>query len=252
VITDSAFYAVAVPAVLLAGISKGGFAGGVGFIGVVLLTFVIPAAEAAAILLPILCIMDLTGGWAYRNAWHRPSMAVLLPGALIGVVIGAFLFRSFSDQYLRLIVGSIGVVFGINYYLRRGASAPPRTPSIAAGTFWGVVSGFTSTLIHAGAPAYSVYMLPKRLETALYVGTSAIFFMIVNYVKLVPYAWLGLFDARNLTTSLVLAPLAPVGVWLGVWLQRRIAPGPFYRICYALLLLSGAKLMWDGVAPWFG
>ncbi len=240
------------PAILLAGISKGGFAGGVGFIGVVLMTFMLPAADAAAILLPILCVMDIAGGWAYRNAWHKPSMAALVPGALVGIAIGALLFREFSDQYLRLIVGSIGVVFAINYYVGRRTGAAPRPPSAAAGWFWGAVSGFTSTLIHAGAPAYSVYMLPKRLDTALYVGTSAIFFLIVNYVKLLPYWWLGLFDARNLMTSLVLAPLAPVGVWLGILLQRRIAPGPFYRICYALLLLSGAKLMWDGVRPWFG
>ena len=249
-ITDPTFYLVAVPAILLAGISKGGFAGGVGFIGVVLMTFVVPAADAAAILLPILCIMDLTGGWAYRKTWDRTSIAVLLPGALVGVALGALLFREFSDQYLRLIVGSIGVVFAIDYWVgRRGAKAPV-TPSAAAGAFWGLVSGFTSTLIHAGAPAYSVYMLPKRLDRAIYVGTSAVFFLIVNYVKLVPYAWIGLFDARNLVTALVLAPLAPVGVWLGVRLQRHIAPGPFYRICYALLLISGAKLMWDGIQPW--
>lgn len=240
------------PAILLAGISKGGFAGGVGFIGVVLITFVIPAADAAAILLPILCIMDIAGGWAYRKTWDRPSMRALLPGALVGIAAGALLFREFSDQYLRLTVGAIGVVFALDYWIGRRGAGAPATPSAASGMLWGAVSGFTSTLIHAGAPAYSVYMLPKRLDRAVYVGTSAMFFLVVNYVKLLPYWWIGLFDARNLTTSLVLAPLAPVGIWLGVWLQRRIAAAPFYRICYGLLLLSGAKLMWDGVRPWLG
>jgi len=79
------------------------------------------------------------------------------------------------------------------------------------------------------------------------VGTTVVFFAVINAVKLVPYAWLGLFDARNLATSAVLAPLAPVGIWCGVKLMRRIPEALFYRICYGILLVVGAKLLWDGL-----
>jgi uncharacterized protein len=106
----------------------------------------------------------------------------------------------------------------------------------------------TSTIAHAGGPPLAIYLLPQRLDKAVMVGTTVIFFALINLVKLVPYAWLGLFDARNLATSLALAPLAPLGIWLGVLSMRRLPELWFYRICYGLLLVVGAKLLWDGVA----
>jgi len=114
--------------------------------------------------------------------------------------------------------------------------------------FWSSVSGLTSTIAHAGGPPLSIYLLPLRLDKAVMVGTTVVFFAVINLVKLVPYAWLGLFDGRNLATSLALAPLAPVGIWMGVNLMRRIPETVFYRICYAILAVVGVKLLWDGIA----
>ena len=132
------------------------------------------------------------------------------------------------------------------YLGRAGAKAAER--STPKGLFWSAFSGLTSTIAHAGGPPLSVYLLPQQLDKAVLVGTTVIFFAVINLVKLVPYAWLGLFDARNLATSLVLSPLAPVGIGLGVFLMRRTSERLFYRIAYALLLVVGVKLAWDGIA----
>lgn len=246
-ITDPVFYAVAIPAILLVGISKGGFGSGAGMLATPLIAMVVPIPQAAAILLPLLLVMDAAGLWAYRGVFSRENMRVILAGGVAGVILGTLTFRYFSDAWLRVALGAIAVAFVAQRFLFRGSDAPtPR--STAKGLFWSAVSGLTSTVAHAGGPPLSVYLLPQRLDKAVLVGTTVVFFAVINLVKVAPYAWLGLFDTRNLSTSLVLAPLAPVGIFLGVWLLRRMSQELFYRISYALLLVVGAKLLWDGFA----
>jgi uncharacterized membrane protein YfcA len=108
-------------------------------------------------------------------------------------------------------------------------------------------SGFTSFVAHAGGPPLNAYLLPLRLEPLAYAGTAAVFFAAINLAKWLPYAWLGLIDRTNLATSLVLLPIAPLGVWLGVYLARRIASTWFYRVAYTGMFLTGVKLLWDGL-----
>jgi uncharacterized membrane protein YfcA len=246
----SGFLVVAVLAILLTGISKGGFAGGLGGFAVPLMALYISPADAAGIMLPILCLMDLFGLHAYRNRWSRAHLRILLPGALVGIALGALTFRAITADGVRLLVGAIAIAFTLNQWLglasriaRRDVPAGPRS-----GRFWAAVSGFTSTLAHAGGPPYAVYMLSQKLDKTSYVATAAVFFTVVNYVKAVPYFYMGQFHAGNLSTSLAFAPLAPIGIWLGVWLHRRLPEGPFYRIAYVLLFLTGLKLVYDGIA----
>jgi uncharacterized membrane protein YfcA len=124
----------------------------------------------------------------------------------------------------------------------------PASRSVPKGLFWSTCAGVTSTIAHAGGPPLSVYLLPLRLDKAVMVGTTVIFFAVINLVKVAPYAWLGLFDAGTLYTALVLVPLAPIGIALGIFTMRRLSQDTFYRVCYGLLLVVGAKLIWDGIA----
>ncbi|QJR15821.1 sulfite exporter TauE/SafE family protein [Usitatibacter palustris] len=231
------------------GISKGGFGSGVGILATPLMALTLPMSQAAAIMLPILCVMDLAGIYAYRGKWSRENMKLILWGGILGVVIGAFTFRFFDDALLRVGIGAFAIAFVI-YRLSGDHTAPPAPRSVPKGLFWSTMGGFTSTLIHAGGPPLNVYLLPQRLEKVQFVATTVLFFTVINYVKLVPYAWLGLFDARNLTTSAVLIPLAPVGIFMGVWIMKRIPQESFYRLCYAMLLVVGGKLLYDGIRGW--
>jgi uncharacterized membrane protein YfcA len=245
-IGDPLFWLAAVPGVLLFGISKGGFAGGFGIVTVPLMALAIPPQQAAAILLPILLAMDVGAVWAYRRSWDRGLMKVLLPAGLLGTVIGTFGFRLLSADAIKLLLGLIAVGFVLHRMRTRRPAAPAR-PSALKGAFWASISGFTSFIAHAGGPPLSVYLLPLRLSPTLLVGTVAIMFAAINWSKVLPYWWLGLFSAQNLATSAALAPVGLAGVALGVWLHRRVNEALFYRLVYAFLLLTGAKLLYDGL-----
>ncbi len=247
-ITDPWFYAAAVPAVLVAGISKGGFGGGVGFVSVPLIAMVISPIQAAAVMLPILCLMDVFGLWAYRATWDRRNVAIMVPGALAGIAVGAFTFRYLDDDLVRLMIGTIAVVFALYYWFGGARARRQRPASIGAGGLWSAVAGFTSFVAHAGGPPVQVYLLPQRMDKTLFVGTTVIFFFVVNYAKLVPYAIIGQFTAENLGTALVLAPLAPFGMRLGIRLHGVVSQALFYRLCYGALTITGTKLIWDWAA----
>ena len=246
-IPDPWFYVAAIPAILLIGISKGGFGSGAGIFATPLMALTVPIPQAAAILLPILCVMDVAGLWAYRGRFSRENLRPLLAGGLLGVALGTLTFRYCDESWIRVILGLMALGFVLQRYAVR-AGGPPAQHSARKGFFWSTVAGLTSTIAHAGGPPLSIYLLPLRLDKAVMVGTTVVFFAVINFVKLVPYAWLGLFDPRNLTTSAALAPLAPVGIWIGVSLMRRIPEALFYRISYTILLVVGAKLLWDGIA----
>jgi uncharacterized membrane protein YfcA len=245
-----AFYLVAILAVLLTGMVKGGFGTGAGGLAVPLMSIYVAPSEAAGIMLPILCAMDIFSVHAYRGRWSREHLGALLPGALVGIGIGALAFGALPVNAIRLLIGLIAVTFTLNSWLRWTARLAARMakPGRAAGAFWGAASGFTSTLAHAGGPPFAVYMLPQRIDKTALVATSAVFFLVVNYVKLVPYAFLGQLNAANLTTALMFAPLAPIGIWLGVWLHRRASQAAFYHVSYTLLFVTGMKLVWDALA----
>ena len=249
-ITDPWFYAAAVPAVLLFGIAKGGFGGGLGVLAVPLMALVVSPLQAAAVLLPILCVMDLVGLWAYRGRWIWPELRLLIPASMVGIAVGALLFGFMSAASVRIIVGIVAIVFTLHYAYstrHKADAALPHFPP-AAGIAAGVAGGFTSFIAHSGGPPISMYLLRRPLDRTDFVATTVLLFAVINYVKLLPYGWLGQLSAANLVTSLVLAPLAPIGVYTGVWLHRRVSDRFFFRLMYVLLFIVGCKLLYDGIA----
>lgn len=244
-ITDPLFYLFAIPAVLIFGMAKGGFGGGIAIIAVPLMALTVPPIQAAAILLPLLVAMDLVALWSFRGQWSKINLKMTLPGAIVGILIGAFTFRYLSEDTIRILIGLIAVAFCLNYWLKR-ENKKLQPPNIIRGSLWGCISGFTSFGIHSGGAPISVYLLPQQMEKTLLMGTFAVFFMVVNLVKLIPYAWLGQFDNTNLMTSLVLLPVAPIGVRLGYYLLHKINEVTIYRLAYFFLFIMGLKLLWDG------
>jgi uncharacterized membrane protein YfcA len=250
-ITDPLFYAAAVPAVLLTGISKGGFGSALGGVAVPLMALAVSPVQAAAVMLPILCLMDLVGLRAYYRKWDTDNLKIMLPGALIGIVIGALTFGMLSESAIRLMIGGLAIAFTINNWLGLAARQQTAGRSPVKGTFWCGLSGLTSFIAHAGGPPVMVYMLPQQLDKVRYVATISVFFAFVNAAKLVPYAWLGQFSSDNLATSLALAPLVPLGVRFGMWLQDKVNTTWFYRIAQAGLLATGVQLIYKDIGNLF-
>jgi len=246
-IGDPSFYLAALPAILIAGISKGGFGGGIALVAVPLMALVIPPAQAAAVMLPILILMDAIGVVAYRRLFDMAALRVMLPGALVGIALGGLAFDRLSPAALRLIIGVIALVFVASYACGGGARRAARKPSPWLGALCGAISGFTSTLAHAGSPPAQIYLLPLRVDKTVFVATSVVFFAAVNLIKLVPYALIGQFSATNLLTALILAPLAALGMVLGIRLHGLVDAATFYRLCYVFVALTGLKLIYDGL-----
>jgi uncharacterized membrane protein YfcA len=166
----------------------------------------------------------------------------MLPGAVIGVAAAWVLAAHVSDVALRLAVGIIGVAFMLNGWLRKMPTEASK-PSALGGVFWGGLSGFTSTLVQAGAPPFQIHLLPQRLPKLTFVGTNMIFFAAINWFKLVPYSGLGEFSTRTLTTSLMLLPLAVATNFLGIWLVRVVPSDLFFRLAYVLMFVISLALI---------
>ncbi|HMN73468.1 MAG TPA: sulfite exporter TauE/SafE family protein [Rhodoblastus sp.] len=241
------FYAAAIPAVILVGLSKGGFAG-LATLSLPLLALVSPPIRAAAIMLPILIVQDMVSVWFYRHDFDRRVTAILLGGSLIGIAAGALFAAHVSNAAVLLIVGVIASGFVLYTWLRKSSRGEePQPAKLAPGIFWGACLGFTSFIANAGSPPFQVYVLPQRLKPQTYAGVQTMVFAAVNLIKLAAFFALGQVSLDNFAVSASLFPLAIAAIFGGVWLVRRVQAGVFYKFVYAMTFVIGLKLIWDGL-----
>lgn len=245
-ITGWAFYATAIPAVLLMGLSKSGFGAGLGALAVPLMALVTPVPQSAALLMPAMLLIDIVSVAAFRRDVDKPLLKLLIPFGLLGTLVGTLLFRVLDGRTVAMLVGVFTLLFLAQRWLFPPRADSPPPPRWVGGVL-ATLSGFTSFVSHTGGPPLNAYVIPLRLPPVQFAATLAVFFFCINLAKWVPYAWLGLFDARNLSTSMLLLPFAPIGVWAGVRIARRISPVLFYRLINVGMLLTGCKLLWDGL-----
>lgn len=254
-ITDPLFYAVAVPAIVLLGLAKGGFAG-IGVIAVPLMALAVSPVLAASITLPILIVQDVVSVWSFRKTWDRGVLILMLPSAAIGIGVGFALAAFVKPGAVELAVGTISVVFALQRLWVGRASAPVRVERAEKipwrGVLAGIAAGFTSQIAHAGGPPFQMYVMPKNLPRDVFIGTSSIFFAVVNWMKVPAYWALGQFTREAMMTAVALLPLAIASTYAGVWLVRRVPAARFYQIVYVLMIGVGGKLCWDGAASLAG
>jgi uncharacterized protein len=243
---DLYFWTVAVLAVFLVALSKSGLLGSLGMVAVPMMSLVMPARDAAGMLLPLLLVMDAIAIWTYRKDADWRILKIMLPGAMVGTLVGWALWSFVSDAMVLLFIGIITLLFILDALLPIRKKLEGLPPSRPWGRFWGGFAGFTSFISHTGGPPFQIYVLPQRLTPVIYSGTTAFFFAIVNTAKLVPYFFLGQLNVANVTYAAILAPLAVAGVMIGVWLVRRISVKRFYQLTYWLVFLLALKLIYDG------
>ena len=243
-ITDPVFYLVAIPAVIALGLSKGGFSG-VGTMAAPLLALVVPPVQAVGILTPILVTQDMVTVWSYWRLWDMRILRIMVPGQIVGAGFAWLIAAYVPDSAIRLVIGLIAVGFSLSQWLGVQRITSPH-PSVFAGRIWGAVSGFTSFIANVGGPPFQIYVLPRKLEKEIFVGTFSLFFAIGNALKVLPYFLLGQLNPTNLATSAVLLPLAILTNVAGVWLVRRTPAEAFYKIIYLLIFLIGLQLIYAG------
>lgn len=243
------FFALAVPAVIFAGISKGGFGSGAAFASASILALVIEPGLALGVMLPLLMLIDVSTLRPYWRRWSTPDAWLLILGGMPGVALGVWLYTLVDDNALRVLIGAISLGFVVWSMAQRlgRIRPPPQDLPRWAGALAGVVTGFTSFVSHAGGPPAAVWLLSRRLDKTGFQATTVIVFWAINIAKFVPYAFLGLFTAQTLLIDLLLAPFALLGAWLGVRAHRLVPEAAFFAVTYVLLGLTGARLIWVGL-----
>jgi len=239
------FWLLAIPAVVITGISKSGFAGGIGVIAVPLMALEIGALRAAAIMLPVLIFMDMLSVKAWWGQQRNDLLRLLLPAAIAGIGLGYLLYDFFNEQILMLSLGVMSVVFALWGLLKGITLNTAAHPHI--GRLCGFVGGLTSFIAHAGGPPLNFYLLPLKLRKEDYLATAVYFFTTINLIKLLPYAALGQLNTDNLLIALILAPAAWLGVKLGLVIQKKVDQKLFMNIILTMLLLIGIKLISSGI-----
>lgn len=259
--SDPSFYLVSAAVVFLTGVSKSGFAGGLGVLAVPLMSLFVPPQTAAAIMMPILYAMDIANIWKYRNSWSRKVILSLLPGALIGLGIGAATFEWLSADMLRIGIGLLALYSAAGFLRMRffrasflrsgeleagGTSEAPGKTSLPATVLIGALSGLTSFVAHAGGPPVKGYLLRQNMDKSAFVGTNSVFFFTLNQIKIVSYVMIGQISFDSLVTSATLSPFLLLGVFAGFRLHAVVNQNTFTIMAYAFLTVAGCKLIWDG------
>ena len=247
---DFTFFAFAIPAVVFAGVSKGGFGSGASFAATPLLALVIDPSLSIGLLLPLLMLMGISALKPYWGQWNARDATRLIIGSLPGVLLATWFYSIADAQMLKLLLGLISIGFVAFQLARQLGILKGRDKEHGAivGVFAGAVAGFTSFIAHAGGPPAAIYMLSQGLNKTTYQATSVIVFWAINIFKVVPYAFAGIFTVETLIADVFLAPFAFLGVWLGVKAHRRIPERPFFQITYVLLTITGIKLIFDALA----
>ena len=242
---------IAFAGVFLICFMKGAFGGGFSIVGIPLLSIVMDPVTAGGLLAPLFIAMDLFALRYWKpSTWSKPDLVLLLPGLVVGIGLGYLLFR-FLDHRVISIVMAVTTLGFVGLWLLGGGGVTARSRSTPKAISAGLASGVTTMVAHSGGPPLAMYLLPLGLGKDVYAGTTSLFFTVGNALKAVP--WLVLVrPAGDVWIVMAFCLLAiPSGVWLGWRLHGLLDQRQIYRVCYGLLVVTAAKLLWDGVSGYF-
>lgn len=228
--------------VLLIGISKSAFAGALAVFAVPLLMIKFSAIEAIGLMLPLLIIADVMTVKGFWKKWDSALLTSLIPGALIGIVIANLLIDVINPDDLRFIIAIICIVFALKNILFKQIQLHILNNKVGA-YIMSTLSGISSTFVHAGGPPLIIYFSAIGLAPAKFVATAAIFFAIMNLVKLIGFISLGFLTTDLVLTALSFIPLAFVGHWLGMNINNKLDKQLFLKVMNYLLLVLGGWLI---------
>ena len=240
------FWFVSGLAAFLLGVSKGGIPM-IAILSVPLLSLYMDPAVAAGLLLPLYIVADGYAVYLFRKAYSVRNLRILLPGAVVGILAGYYAVAYVSGNAVKLLVATIGIAYVLNALYTRFSKGDvaPRQADVHRGVFWGTLAGLTSYISHAGGPPYQAYVLPQRLEKMVYLGTTTIFFSIVNLMKVPAYIAAGQLTWSSASQAVWLAPFALAGAWSGVAISKLLPERVFFLIVEVALAVVSFKLLFD-------
>ncbi len=246
-------YATAfVLATLIIGVAKGGFGGGIGMISVPVMLQVAPATTVLPLLLPILIACDVCTIRHFPHEWDKKGFFVVAPGMVVGLFVGLFCLDRMRAVDINMAIALLSLVFCVVNWTGLGDRPLFTQTTFTKGTIVGLACGVSTMVAHSAGAIVSMFLLSRRLDKAVFIGTTARFYFTFNVLK-VPFLALNpspggpTFDWSTLLWASWVLPLCPLGVWMGVWMQRRFSQRTFVWIIYTTLLLIAIKLIWSSL-----
>jgi len=243
------FWIIAGLAAFLMGLSKGGVPM-IALLAVPLLSLYMEPALAAGLLLPLYNLADCYALYLFRKSFSARNLKIMLPGAVFGVLTGYLAVSVVPVDATKLLVAGIGLTYIFNALRGRLAQSPPppRAADVPRGLFWGALAGLTSYISHAGGPPFQAYVLPQKLDKMVYLGTTAMFFTMVNLMKLPPFVMAGQITLDSLSQAIWVAPLALLGAWSGATISRILPDKVFFALIEVALALVSVRLIYEVLA----
>ncbi len=240
------FWIAAGIAAFFLGLSKGGLSVTT-MLAVPILSLYMDPVAAAGLLLPLYLIADGYAVYIFRKAFSVENLRILLPGAVVGVFVGYFAVTAVSTDVIKILLAGIGFAYlGTTLWRRvRKTEVPARPAEPVRGTILGALTGLTSYIAHSGGPPYQAFVLPQKLDKMVYLGTTTIFFAIVNLMKLGPFILAGQITWDSLTSAIWLAPVALAGAFTGALISKKLPERVFYILVEIALAIVSVKLLWD-------
>lgn len=247
---DPAFLLVGGATIALIAFSKGAFGGGAASIGIPMLSFFIDPLGAAMVVAPLVSAMDMFTLRAFGpSSWSKSDLRVLLPGLIVGLGLGWWMFEKVDPRYVGLTIAIISLSFALHWFIRRARKreAAPKPTHAALGVLAGTVSGFTTFVAHAGGPPITMYLIRRGLEKRLFVGTNTAFFTIGNLLKLIPYGILLSHRPDAAMAALMFAVVIPFAVQLGIRLHHRLSQDSILILTNIMLVLGSGRLLYVSI-----
>lgn len=236
--------------IFLVGFSKAGFGGGLGMLTTPLCVLAFHAEGkspvfALGVVLPLLCAADAFSLYHYWKKWESRNLRYLLPGVIVGVIAGVFMIGSFSPRQINVTIGVIAISFVLFQFVKEKVFAAEGTfaPNHLIGIPAGITAGLTSTFANGAGPVIAMFLIPQRLPKELYVGTNALLFTWINWVKVAAFVPMKVITLETLKVSAAYLLFVPLGIWVGVWCNRLISEKLFLRLVYLFTFLTGLQLL---------
>lgn len=254
------YYSLVIAAVVVMGIAKSGFGGGIGILAVPLVANAFPKDQtgmALGVMLPILIVADVFAVYHHRGQQNWKHMRPALLGGVVGIALGTLLLfvlisndsegssKGSVSNVLSILVGSICLLMvAVQVYRLCGGKVPTLPGNKPTGVSVGAAAGFTSMLAHAAGPIMSIYWLDQRLGKRLLTGSLVLYFFLINSAKLPSYIFLmGWVTLETLKQSAFFALFVPIGSLLGIVMHHRIPERPFTAVMYAGAAVAGGWLI---------
>lgn len=238
-------FVIIVACCFISGLAKGGLGGALGSLVTPLLALVLPAPVALGLTLPILIAGDVCAITAHWKGWDSRILIALLPGSILGVIVGSAVISSLSPSTLQHGLGAVAILYVI-YKLWEISRQKPTVKDGATplqSHLFGVGTAFASTLANAGGPVFTIYLLMWKITPSVFVGTAALYFGILNAIKVPSYLVTGILTPERILAIAWALPFVPFGVWTGILLDKKLDMATFEKLILAFLALTGIILL---------